>query len=117
MSKVHVLTGMSGRYSAVLHVPVPVGSNAIGVTWKECLLSGGTKVSILPIGIGKGQITQAEMDQITSGDVIEYQWEIPTNADGSAPSISFIDALAEQEKARHFVETAVQYKYFGYVQE
>ena len=116
MSKVHVLTGMSGRYTAVLHALVPVGNNAVGVSWKSCLLSSGTPVSILPIGVGSGQITSVEAGQVASGDVIEYQWEIPTNADGSAPTASFINNLADQETLRQNLESAVKYKYFGYTQ-
>ena len=116
MSKVHVLTGMSGRYTAVLHAPIPSGNNAVGVSWKACLLSSGTPVSALPIGMGYGQITQVEASQIAVGDVLEYQWEIPTNADGSAPTTTFINSLADQEIIARNLKSAVEYKYFGYTQ-
>lgn len=116
MSKVHVLDGASGRYIAVLHATVPSGTNSVGVTWKSCLLYGGSKISVLPVGTGFGQITQVELDQIVAGDVIEYSWEIPTNADGSAPSVATILALADAEIAKRNVESAVKFKFFGYTQ-
>lgn len=117
MSKVHVLTGISGRYSVVLHGTVPSGNNAVGVSWKTCLLNGSSKTSVLPVGTGAGQIAQAELTQIESGDVVEYSWDIPTNGNGSALSEASVTALANAEIIARNLENAVKYKYFGYTQD
>ena len=79
MASVHTLTagGPPGQetYNAVAHFAMPTGSNLIGVPWKTCYVASfqGRPITsqLKVVGNGAGQITQQELNQITSGDIIE----------------------------------------------
>lgn len=119
MSKIHVTQGSAGLYTTILHAPMPSGNNSVGVPWKTCFLGSSVvpPISTLPVGTGSGQITALEASQIATGDVLEYQWGIQVNADGTTPSLQIINANADQEIARQNATLAARFKYFGYTQE
>lgn len=80
MARMHVLQGSStgNLFTVIVHAPTPAGNNAAGVSWKVALGNSGLQsASRLPIGNGFGQITNAEANSITAGDLIEaeMQWE------------------------------------------
>lgn len=80
MSRMHVLAGSStgNLFTVVVHAPTPAGNNVAGVSWKVALGNSGLQAaSALPPGNGPGQISAAEANQVTGGDLIEavVPWE------------------------------------------
>lgn len=78
MSKIHVLQGAGPNlYQVVIHAPAPVGNNDAGVSWATAISNSGHNTSVMPVGNGPGQISQAELNQIQSGSVIEgtFVWQ------------------------------------------
>lgn len=60
-------------YRVVIHIPVPAGTNTVGVSWKQVFLAAGRSGrTVLPDGTGPGQIMPAEKAQVTQGDVLEF---------------------------------------------
>lgn len=118
MSKIHVLTGGAGSFNAVVHSVVPVGNNLVGISWQTCIANSSylPLVSRLTIGTGAGQISAIEAAQVAAGTVVEYELTIPLNADGSAPSSSFIDNLANKVISDRNQTVAASLQYFGYTQ-
>jgi len=103
-----------------MHFPVPVGNNAVGVSYKEALFnSGQAGGTVLPVGEGAGQITQAELTEIEAGDVLEHVVDYPTESGGSssAEREATLRAFYLQEQARVCEEQQEVLKFFGYTQE
>lgn len=73
MSRLHILAGSGvNSFQCALHETVPAGNNAAGVPWSTALVNSGVGGrSIMAVGSGAGQITQAEMDQIIAGTLYE----------------------------------------------
>jgi hypothetical protein len=116
MAKIHVLAGGSNNvYTVVVHAPTPAGSNAAGVLWSDALKNSGRAKSILTVGNGPGQITQAEMNQVTSGSLIEgnFQWGDDPNWD-NATRQSDLDLRATQLTNDLLAQYGAELKYFGF---
>ena len=118
MSKIHVLTGSgSNLYTVVVHIAAPVGNNSAGVSWVDALKNSGRATeSLLTVGNGAGQITQAELNQIQAGTLIEgaFQWgDNPgwTNAQ----RIADLDIRATQLTNELLARYAAELKFFGFV--
>lgn len=80
MATLHILEqtspsapGSPKDVKVVIHVPVPIGNNDAGATWKSVFLSAGESGSTVMVeGTGPGQISPLEKVQIVAGDVIEF---------------------------------------------
>lgn len=83
MSRLHILqrTGPN-LYDAVIHAPVPSGTNSAGVEWSQAIIDAGLNRTSLKMGKG-GQITDEEAALIAAGKVIETQmhWGVDTGLD------------------------------------
>ncbi len=114
MSKLHVLTSDGkGRYSAVVHTPVPLGNNSAGESWKAALLAGGASGSTdLVVGTGPSNILQAEKDQITAGNVLEFRISFPFESGGA--SLVSLNEMVDSAIVNKKAQLASQYKYFGF---
>lgn len=114
MSKIHVLEAAGDRqYKVIIHVPVPTGNNAVGMSWKSVLLaSGKSGTSQLTVGTGPGQISSAENAQIVAGDVIELSTTILAESGGAGQAS--IDAMVDAAIAENTASIASQYKYYGH---
>lgn len=72
MPKIHILNGgTDGVYTAIVHIATPVGNNSAGFLWSDVIKFSGRAKSRLTAGAGPGQTTQAELDQIAAGTLIE----------------------------------------------
>jgi hypothetical protein len=77
MARIHILTGSTGGvYTAVVHTATPAGNNVANVLWSDALKNSGRAVTVMTVGNGAGQISQAEANQIAAGTLIEgvFQW-------------------------------------------
>lgn len=115
MSSIHILSGNAGVFSAVVHVPTPVGTNSAGVSWQTALVNSGMAKTNMPIGTGPGQILQAEADQIAAGAVIEARIQWGEIAGADAPTLQAdLDLRAQQASSERIAQLASQLKYYGY---
>lgn len=81
MAKIHIISGSNNTFQAVVHAPTPAGNNDAGVTWKTAIANSATRVSVMPIGNGSGQITTAEANQVAGADIIEAVVPFQDNPD------------------------------------
>lgn len=118
MSSIHVLAGSTNHlYTAVIHVATPAGNNQVGVSWATALVNSGMNKSIMTVGVGPGQISQAEHDQIVAGTIIEavMQWQ----DDPSFTTQQRLDDFTlrtSQASTDRLNQLAAQLTYFGYTQ-
>jgi hypothetical protein len=116
--RIHILrtAGAPDLFEAVVHAPVPVGNNAAGFSWADCIKNSGMNTSILTVGTGAGQISNAENNQIANGTVIEasFYWYVDpaANAAQQEASLEFeatrsVNTLVArlQEQLRFFGKT------------
>ncbi len=124
MAKIHVLerTG-ANTWRCILHALIPTGGNSAGVTWKAAAIASGDsgpnhagqgKASVLSLGTGAGQITQAEYDQLVAGDVIEFDESIRLESGGTAAAP--VDALADKIAAQRKTALAEKLRWYGRAQ-
>jgi len=107
MASIHILTSSgSGVYQVVAHFNTPSGTNAAGVTWKSCIIFDERNTSILKVPM----VTQAEIDTIISGDVIEAVLNITKLESGGASSMRGIIAQKVNEAKTQLQQ---RYKHFG----
>lgn len=111
MAKVHVLEGNNYQYRIVAHFPVPEGNNTVGNSWKSCLLASHPPAPVLSVGIGPGNITQTEYDDIIAGDVLEI---VRTIAVGTTPTNTSVIKLADKYIAEYLSGLANVLKYYGH---
>lgn len=116
MARLHILDrSENNTYTVVVHSPVPATNNSAGNSWASVLVSAGRNVSSLAIGAGPGQITQAELDQIVGGTVLEtlFHWQ---NNPGwtNNQRVADLNSRAGQAVADAQAELADRYKYYGY---
>lgn len=116
MAKIHVLEGSATthQFTIVVHAPAPVGINAAGVAWATAIANSGHNTSILPVGNAAGQITQAELNQIQAGSVIEVvstYWDDVTLT--QAQRLAALDALATRTANDLVQRYQDQLQYFG----
>lgn len=68
MSRLHILHRIGpDLYDAVIHAPVPKGTNSAGVEWSAAIVAAGLNRTSLPAGL----ISEDEAKQIAAGTVIE----------------------------------------------
>lgn len=117
MSRMHILSSAGlNLYNVVVHAPVPAGNNTAGVSWKTAIANSGIQpASVLPTGNGPGQITTAEANQVTGGDLIEapFQWGDDPAWDNPT-RIADLNTRAGQAVAEVTARFRDQLKYFGY---
>jgi len=115
MAKIHILRGTGdNRYQAIIHSPVPAGANTAGVAWSAALVAAGLNTSVLTVGTGPGQTTQAEMDEILAGTVMEVSavWE-SNPAWSAAQRNADLDQRATQAVAEAQSNLAAQLRLYG----
>lgn len=115
MSAIHVLGGNGSSFRVVVHINAPAGNNAAGTAWADAIKNSGRAKTVMTVGAGAGQITQAEADQIAAGTVVEgaFIWgDDPTwtNAQRQAD----VDLRATQLAAELLARIQADLKYFGY---
>lgn len=73
MPSTYVLSGDpdSNVYTMVVHTATPVGNNSAGFAWSACLVSAGLNKTMLTVGTGPAQISQADADAIAAGTMAE----------------------------------------------
>lgn len=118
MAYVHVLVGGDSGGSGVVHFAMPTGNNAMGVPWKTCYqfsLGGRIPTSkITVVGNGLGQITQQELNQIQSSDVVEVDFTYGVDPDMTdEQKLGNIDIYAGRVVEDFKVGLMENYKYYG----
>lgn len=116
MAKIHVLR-RSGHhtFTVAVHVAVPNGNNAAGTAWSDAIKNSGRATSIMEVGNGAGQITQAEMDQITAGTVVEGVFQWGDNSAWTNPQrLADLDLRADQLASELLARLADELQYFGF---
>ncbi len=114
MSTVHVLekTSLNG-WKVVIHTAVPNGNNSAGFSWKNVFLNAKRSgSSILEVGNGPGQITNAENVQVLNGDVLEFVFSNMELESGTSP-IDVINQLTPQEISNILTAWQGEFKYWG----
>ena len=112
MSKVHVLEQNGpGEYSMVLHYATPAGNNSAGISWVDCLVAG-SPTTVLPEGVGPGDITTAEKAAVEAGTVIEISRTVL--AESGTPLLDTVNTLVDALILEDKKDSAFKYKYFGY---
>lgn len=90
MARIHILEGSGlNTYTVVVHAPVPAATNVAGFQWSDCIKNSGRNTTMMSVGTGPGQITNAENNDIANGTVVEavFQWQNDpawTNAERTA---------------------------------
>ena len=113
MSKIHILQENKGVFRAVIHTPVLAGSNTAGKTWKEVLLSSGLSgSSVLTVGTSAGNITQVEMDTITTGDVLEFEMNLRVESGGA--TLTSLNEMVNEFLLGKQKELKATLKYYGF---
>jgi hypothetical protein len=116
MSKIHVLAGgINNVYTVAVHAPTPAGNNGAGVPWTTAVQNSGRNTSVLSVGNAAGQIAQNEMNQITSGTVIEgvMQWgDDPTWT--NQQRLDDLDLRATQLTTELLARYQAELRYFGF---
>lgn len=116
MAKIHVLSASGPNvYTVAIHATTPAGNNLAGNSWATCIQNSGRAGSVMPVGNGPGQITQSEMNQVTSGAIFEsvMQWgDDPawSNAERQAD----LDLRASQLVAETLAKLQTDLRYFGF---
>lgn len=115
MAALHVLEGDGIRYRVVAHTTTPVGNNAAGISYKDCILSAGLNTTVMPEGTGAGQITTAEKNQIVAGDVIEMVFTVEVPETGTAPNkLAAVQNAVATKQADYLSSLNLRFRYFGY---
>lgn len=120
VAKIHVLEGGGNQggiylYRVVVHTPTPAGNNLAGTSWIDAVKNSGTAESSMTPGVGPGQITNSELNNIQNGTVIEgtFVWgDDPTwtNAQRQAD----LDLRANQMVAELLTNLQHKLNYFGF---
>lgn len=116
MASIHVLQGAGPNlYTVVVHATTPNGNNSAGMAWTDCIKNAGLATSILTIGNGPGQIQTNEMNQITSGAIVEasFQWG-DDPAWNNTQRQADLDLRATQLIAETLSFLQARLKYFGF---
>lgn len=116
MSDIHVLEGNGNKWRVVMHIPIPVGDNEVNKSHRDALVATGRNTSEMPVGPGLGEITQAEMDQITAGAVFEEvrQFDIFGAGSTNAERTTALKAFYTQVKGDIFNKLEKGLRYYGY---
>ena len=116
MSKVHILNSDNAvSYRVAIHFATSSGNNTIGQSWKACALANADIGStILEVGTGPGDVTQAEYDDIIAGDIVEIVRSIKP---GLNPTNVAVEALCDIEIATWEADMVRVLKYYGHTIE
>ena len=118
MADIHILTG-DGRdvWTYVFHYAVPDTTNAVSVSYRTALVNselGGA--STMTEGTGDGQITTAELAQITGGELFEYSrgWLAESGATNNTELLA--NVRAEYVRLESIVLSSLQkrLRYYGW---
>jgi hypothetical protein len=103
-------------FNVVVHIATPAGNNSAGVLWTDAVKNSGRNTSVLSVGNGAGQITQAEMNTLTAGTIVEgvMQWQDDPSL-SNAQRIAALDAAANQLGTELLARYSQELKYFGFV--
>ena len=112
--KVHVLSGGSGQYSVVAHQNTPAGNNSAGFSWSSVVVAAGLAQTRLTVGSGPGQTTQAEVNAVLAGTVLEseFTFTAPSNLDAGQLA-TLLDAQAAVVLANQLTELGDRLKWYG----
>lgn len=112
--KIHVLSADDeNNFTIVIHTPVSVGNNAVGVSWKNAgLASGKIGSTMLTEGSNGWQVSTAEKASIIAGDVLEIITSIKVGSGGV--TLTVLNAIADIKIAESIAMLSRQLKYFGY---
>lgn len=120
MSDIHVLAGDGrGKVSVVMHFAVPIGNNAVTVSWQDAIVNSGLGgATSMPIGNGDLQITQAEADLIAAGTLCEIRrsFQINSIADTADVRRDALRAFCTRKKAEAIADLQRQLQYAGYTE-
>ena len=113
--RLHVLAGNTrGDYTVVLHQPTPAGNNSAGHSWASVMVASGRAQTVMTVGTGPGQTTQAEVDAILAGTVIEGVFGFTDNpAWSTAERLAELDAVATARLANLVDRLAAELKWYG----
>lgn len=116
MSTIHLLTSNGNVYNVVIHIATPVGNNSAGFSWSECIKNSHRNNTSLSVGVGPGQITQTEADQIAAGTLIEasMQWGDDLSLNNTQ-RLAALDVAASHLSSDVLTQYAADLKYFGLV--
>lgn len=114
MSKIHILDRQNWNYRVILHASTPAGNNSAGKAWAGILVAIGMQTT-MAVGIGPGQIAQAEADAIAAGTTMEIATSILVESGGATQASldDMVDRIIQVERQK----LQAQYKYYGYTQE
>ena len=121
MSDIHVLTtNRKGSVSVVFHIPVPEENNSAvpPVSYRTAIVNSGKAVTSMTVGVGPGEITQAEADDIASGAVYEHSTSLPLASSGTEPAQhqAALRDLYARTKTDVLSKLQRQLKYFGHTE-
>lgn len=117
MSRLHIMTGDANNvFTVVCHAPTPVGNNSAGIAWNTAVANALKPVTRMTIGVGPGQITTAESNQVASGDVLEVSFQFNDDPNWSAPTrTAQLNLIATDAVTRTQNELGAKLKWFGAV--
>lgn len=119
MADIHVQTGDGTHWQIVMHLPVPNQNNAVAVNYRNALVNSGIGGStVLTEGVGAGQITTAEKDQIAFGELYEHVEQFRAESGGtSGPELqAALRQFYVQEKAHVTAHLQRRLRYFGHTE-
>lgn len=120
MADIHLLTGGAGEWSVVLHFDIPNTSNAVGINYRDALVTsglGGTTSLVDGDGDG-GTISAAEKTQIEAGQIYEHRVSFPVESGGSTAAelrASLLE-LYEKENTAEIDRLKTALRYFGHTE-
>lgn len=124
MSDIHVISGdLQGNWQIVMHFPVPVGNNSVGVPWSTALansqlnLQEDGRFSILPLGDGTaGTISAAEEQLLQSGQRFESVEVLQLESGPSSPAEQqqLLFAFYNARRALRQAQLSKILKFFGF---
>lgn len=117
MAKVHVLEGSGaspGTFRVIVHVATPVGNNSAGTSWATALVNTKRNFTRMVVGVGPGQITTAERDQVVAGTMMEGEFTVGDDITFTGPQrAAYLDTMADRFIVDMQADAALELKYFG----
>ncbi len=120
MSDIHVQTiNSNGIATLIFHYPVPDTNNDVAVNHRIALVNGGKGgITAMTIGVGAGQIAQAEADLIAAGAVYEenISYPIASGGTGAVEMRAALRAMYTSKKAAALTRLATSLQFFGHTE-
>lgn len=120
MSDMHVLTGDGGgRWTVIMHFPVPDVNNEVGVNYRVALVNSGLGGTTSMVeGTGAGYITSVEKAQIAAGAIYEHVASLLVETGGAgAAQQAMLDAQYNRLHTEVVSVMQNKLKYYGYTQD